>query len=289
MEDVPTAVLEPAFGAGVFVEAMPNAWRETAKVEAVEMDTLTAKMAQAHFADVSLKCMPFQRYISSKQFEVVIGNPPYGSAVVDDETFWPELNGNRIHHYFVAKAFRYVKVGGYLAMVLPSYFLDKSKQHVRDVIAQDGGRLVAAWRFPCDLFENAKVTVDCVIIQRMDSPQSNEWTKTGRVCIDGVSDTIAQYFIDNPSHILGKLAVATIRGRKQLECRRDGTGLNAWKQQIATLGTTRVEPDANLAKLDALIADSEKSITNSRQQLAILQKARQDYLDNIATIARLTQ
>ena len=75
-----------------------------------------------------------------------------------------------IHHYFVAKSLRMLKVGGYLAMILPSYFLDNSKAHTRDIVAADGGQLVASWRFPSDMFDNAKVTIDCVIIQRTAKP-----------------------------------------------------------------------------------------------------------------------
>ena len=67
----------------------------------------------------------------------------------------PDISGYNIHHYFVAKAFRMLNVGGYLAMILPCYWLDNAKSHTRNIVAENGGRLVASWRFPSDMFENA--------------------------------------------------------------------------------------------------------------------------------------
>ena len=47
---------------------------------------------------------------------------------------------------------RMLNPNGILAMVLPSYFMDNVREHARDIIAQDGGRLIAAFRLPDDLF-----------------------------------------------------------------------------------------------------------------------------------------
>ena len=38
--------------------------------------------------------------------------------------------------------------------------MDNIRDHVRDVIDQEGGSLLAAYRLPEDLFDNAKVTTD---------------------------------------------------------------------------------------------------------------------------------
>ena len=59
---------------------------------------------------------------------------------------------------------RLLKPGGLLAMVLPSYFLDNQSKHVRKIIADEGGNLLAAYRLPDDMFDDAKVTVDVVFL-----------------------------------------------------------------------------------------------------------------------------
>ena len=62
MPSAPQAVLEPAFGSGIFIERMPEVWRKAAHIEAVEIDTLTARMAKAYFNDVKVHCMDFVQY-----------------------------------------------------------------------------------------------------------------------------------------------------------------------------------------------------------------------------------
>jgi type I restriction-modification system DNA methylase subunit len=59
-----------------------------------------------------------------------------------------------------------LKPEGVLAMVLPSYFMDNTQDHVRNIIHQEGGSLVAAYRLPEDLFRDAKVTIDIVFLKK---------------------------------------------------------------------------------------------------------------------------
>jgi hypothetical protein len=58
-------------------------------------------------------------------------------------------------------------------MVLPRYFLDNAKQHVRNLIAEEGGTLLAAYRLPDDVFSDAKVCTDIVFLRKAIERQSS--------------------------------------------------------------------------------------------------------------------
>lgn len=279
----PVNVLEPALGAGIFIDKMPAHWRQQASIEGVEIDTLTSRMAAAYFEDINVHCMPFQHYQNEHEFDVVIGNPPYGQDKVIDKHH-SDLNDYCIHHYFVAKSLRMLKVGGYLAMILPSYFLDNAKAHTRDIVAADGGQLVASWRFPSDMFDNAKVTIDCVIIQRTDKPVSANWLNVGAIAVDGHRERINQYYIDKPNHVLGELVRVPMYQRMGIECRRTFDTVAKWQEQIAAL---KSNVNTRLEKLNLAIADYERHIDALLEKKEVLIKARQDYATALNQIKTL--
>ena len=128
-----------------------------------------------------------------------------------------DLSHLRIHHYFVAKCMRLLKKGGVLAMVLPRYFLDNRRDHARDIIYKEGGSLLAAYRLPDNLFADAKVTVDIVFLTKEKGDDT--WLHLDKKMIDGKSVVMNRYFTENPSHVIGDLAVIEAYGRPELTCR----------------------------------------------------------------------
>lgn len=115
---------------------------------------------------------------------------------------------------------RLLKQNGLLAMVLPRYFLDASCKHVRNMIADEGGTLVAAFRLPDHLFSDAKVTVDIVFLQKATG--TLPWQKAKRFSRDGKSAYLNEYFFAHPSHILGRLEFFETYGRNELTCKSTG-------------------------------------------------------------------
>lgn len=195
-------ILEPACGHGAFFERMPEAIRKKSQITGIELEPLSAAMAKALYPDIRVYNQGFQHF-QENEFDLIIGNPPYASFTVFDREH-ADLKDEMIHHYFVAKSVRLLKEGGLLAMVVPCYVLDNPKRHLREQIA-DVADLVAAYRMPETLFNDAKITVDVVVFQRKANPNKNWQTTTQATLADKTRFYMADYFIQNPEHVLGEL------------------------------------------------------------------------------------
>lgn len=196
-------ILEPACGHGAFFERMPQAMREQSDITGVELEPLSAAMAKALYPDIKILNQGFHHF-HDNEFDLIIGNPPYAPFPVFDKQH-SDLSDEMIHHYFVAKSVRLLKEGGLLAMVVPCYVLDNPRRHLRHEIA-DVADLVAAYRMPADLFDDAKITVDVVVFQRSATPKK-DWLDTLSVELsDKTRVRMAKYFIDHPAHVIGELS-----------------------------------------------------------------------------------
>ena len=140
-------VLEPSAGHGLFLDLMPANMKTSSDLFAVELDNVSCQLIQGLYPDVHLFHGGFETYQPKITFDLIIGNPPYGREIVNDEQH-ANLSALRIHHYFVAKCMRLLEPGGVLAMVLPRYFMDNRRDHSREIIHNEGGSLLAAYRFP---------------------------------------------------------------------------------------------------------------------------------------------
>ena len=115
-------VLEPSCGTGVFLEHMPEDIKQKSQVTAIEKEPISYAMAKAAHPDVEVVNMSFEHY-EQGGFDLIIGNPPYGSKCVYDAKHI-DLKDQAIHHYFVAKCARLLNDNGLLAMIVPCYVLD---------------------------------------------------------------------------------------------------------------------------------------------------------------------
>lgn len=213
--------LEPACGAGAFFEHMPKSMRKNSQITGIELEPLSASIAKALYPDIEILNKGFQHF-HDNEFELIIGNPPYASFTVFDKEH-PDLCDEMIHHYFVAKSVRLLKENGLLAMVVPCYILDNPKRHLRKQISEVA-ELVAAYRLPENLFDDAKVTVDVVIFQRKSNPDT-AWSKTHLTNLsDKKTACLSDYFAKHSKHILGELSTYEAysffedRPRKGLKC-----------------------------------------------------------------------
>jgi SAM-dependent methyltransferase len=195
-------ILEPSCGTGSFLSHMPEAVRANSHITGIELEPVSAKIAQHIHSDVEIINSGFEHY-QVQGFDAVIGNPPYGSQLVYDAQHI-DLKGQSIHHYFVAKAVRLLNDGGLLAMVVPSYLLDNLKNHARHYIAECA-ELLCAYRLPDSLFDNAKVTVDLIVLQRKANPDKS-WVEALPIQLDnGKRFYLSGYFVKHPDHIIGTL------------------------------------------------------------------------------------
>ncbi len=206
-------ILEPSCGRGAFFERMPKDMRENSNITGVEIEPLSAKIAQNFYSDILVLNSGFQDF-NQANFDLVIGNPPFASFGVDDKNH-QDLKNQGVHHYFVAKSLRLLKEGGLLAMVLPCYVLDNYKNHARNEMMKEAD-LLCAYRLPDSLFDDAKVTVDLVIFRKRDLKQKNNndqqlsnlptWFHSKKIKFDnGIETFMSEYFINHPEHVIGDI------------------------------------------------------------------------------------
>jgi type I restriction-modification system DNA methylase subunit len=196
-------VLEPCCGSGAFFDAMPDNIRRNSDITGIELEAISASIAQAVNSDIKIVNDGYQYYSEQGQ-DLIIGNPPYATFSVRDK-FNPDLSDLKIHHAFLARSIRLLRDGGLCVMVVPSYCLDSSTSHAREQIAEIAD-LVFSCRLPDSIWEDAKVTTDIVVYRKTAKPTSSDWkglTKIELAC--GYKDNLSNYYIENPEHILGDL------------------------------------------------------------------------------------
>ncbi len=213
----PKRILEPSAGSGAFIEHMPHMMRSNAEIHAVETDNISCQLLSSLYPDLHIHRLGFEQF-NHGNFDLIIGNPPYGQIYLKDRCH-SDLTQFSIHHYFVAKSMRLLNNNGLLAMVVPRYFLDNPKKHVREIIAKEGGSLIAAFRLPDNLFQDAKVTVDIVIL-RKSAIGSDEWLTVRQVGSGKKSAYLNNYFFSHKNHVRGKLKFINVYGRTEISCKQ---------------------------------------------------------------------
>lgn len=197
-------VLEPSVGVGNFFGMMPSSFRNSTKLYGVELDGITATIAQALYPKATIQNKGFQDVELSRDFSLVIGNPPFGSQKLFDKNS-KHLKDMSIHNYFFAKGIDSLQEGGIMAMVVSNGLMDAGNSKAREYIGSQAN-LLGAIRLPNNAFSknaNTEVTTDIIFLQkRYKGEESNidTWKDIGEI-----NDTpINEYFVNNESMMLGK-------------------------------------------------------------------------------------
>lgn len=198
-------ILEPSCGIGNFFGVMPEEMREQSRISGVELDYLSAKIAEKLYPSVKVHQQGFEKSnFAPGSFDAAVGNVPFGDYSLSD----PKYNRLhlQIHDYFFAKSLDLVRPGGVVAFITSSGTMDKKNPSFRRYLAERA-ELVGALRLPNNAFlRNAgtRVTSDILFLQKKDeiSPSSADW-------IDLVEDenglTYNRYFVDHPEMVVGEM------------------------------------------------------------------------------------
>jgi N12 class adenine-specific DNA methylase/antirestriction protein ArdC/phage/plasmid primase-like uncharacterized protein len=209
-------ILESSVGIGNFFGMMPGEMRNASQLHGVELDSLTSRLVAALYPKAKIaQAIGFEDFqIPAEYFDVVIGNPPFGSQPLVDTERSP-YSGFSIHNYFLAKSIDKLRPGGVMLVVVSHNFLDANEGRARQWIGERAA-LLGAVRLPNTAFkENAgtEVVADILLFQKHDknglpkdhSPwrevveQININPKTG----ENVTHKVNQFFTDNPHFVLG--------------------------------------------------------------------------------------
>lgn len=144
----------------------------------------------------------------AKKYDLIIGNPPYSDEKMTDD-YMPDLNGYTIHHYFTAKCMRLLSDNGILAFVLPSFYMDIPRSNTRHIINGESV-VIDVIRLPENLFEQATVTVDILLLRKTGN-KIHDITKTVTYTQGEANDQVNEFWVKNPNRILGNLKLKWVK------------------------------------------------------------------------------
>lgn len=205
-------ILEPSAGIGHFIGLSPIS---NSALVAVEKDNISARIIQLLYPSIKTYNSPFEstKFIPGF-FDLVIGNVPFGDFGVTDPSLKrkDQFLTRCIHDYFITRSIDLVAPGGIVALITSRYTMDKIDSVVRKWIAERA-TLLGMVRLPNGTFEKnagTKVVTDVIFFQKnyTNSPlniNNNNWIDLKEIVFpgDNIVD-INQYFVENPSHVLGE-------------------------------------------------------------------------------------
>jgi N12 class adenine-specific DNA methylase len=204
------SVLEPACGIGHFIGLMPEEMARRSSITGVEIDPLTARIAEALYPDAEFRAEPFEKCkILDGSFDLALSNVPFGDYRVHD----PRWNKYKfpIHDYFFAAALEKVRPGGLLMFITSHHTMDKLDSSLREVLSEKS-ELLGAIRLPNTAFKKnagTEVTTDIVMLRRLrvgESPCGAAWkAAVGYINEQKENFFLNEYFVAHPEMMLGQM------------------------------------------------------------------------------------
>ena len=210
-------LLEPSCGIGNFIGMLPKSM-ENAKVYGVELDTISAGIAQQLYQKSSIAAQGFEEVnVPDSFFDAVVGNVPFGDFKVPDKRY--DKHKFLIHDYFFAKSLDKLRPGGVMALITSKGTMDKENSAVRKYIAQRAD-LLGAIRLPNNTFKGnagTEVVSDILILQKRDRIVDIEpdWVQLGT---DEKGILMNRYFVEHPEMILGEMKMVSGRFGPEATC-----------------------------------------------------------------------
>lgn len=189
-------VLEPSVGTGNFADVWQG--MPTSEIVAFEINETSARIAKILHPEMDVNLRPFEtEFIDDSgnrkplpvKYNLIVGNPPYGSHRGLYKGLGEESKIARYEDYFVKRSLDVLEDGGVLAMVLPSSWIDRHTRY-------GGYALEVAYRLPSGVFESTQVGTDIVVLRKDSGVPISEHSP---------------YFESHPENICGE--VRQRRGR----------------------------------------------------------------------------
>lgn len=209
-------ILEPSCATGNFIGNIPNELKDS-RITGVELDSVSGRIAKQLYPLANIKIKGFEKeFFRENSFDLVIGNVPFGDYSIYDKKY--NKNNYLIHDYFINKSIELLKPNGIIAVITSKGTLDKKDPSFRKEISKKA-ELIGAIRLPNTAFKQlagTEVTSDILFFQKLEKEREEipSWVETKEL---ELSNRINNYFVENPSMILGTLEYKTNRyGRYDL-------------------------------------------------------------------------
>lgn len=178
------SILEPSVGTGEFLAfAPPNA-----KITGFEISEHSATICKVLYPEANIVIEPFEKQFIAKnnvtlkdkiepKYDLVIGNPPYGSFDVVKSRYMNMgedkfTEAKNYAEYFMRRSMDLLKPNGLLVFIIGAsiegggtLFLDSGLTPVKEYLAQHCD-LLDAYRLPDAVFERTGVTSEIVVLQK---------------------------------------------------------------------------------------------------------------------------
>ena len=199
-------------GVGHFFGLMPESLSARAHRTGVELDSVTARIAQRLYPDATIFAKGFEETaLPDNFFDAVVGNVPFGAYPVFDPTYRGSPAVTRsIHDYFFAKSLDKTRPGGVVALITSHYTMDKQDSTIRRYLA-DRANLIGAIRLPNTAFKanaGTEVTTDILFLQKHGPgvPANAEaWRELRSIDTPDGTIQVNEYFARHVNMLLGQM------------------------------------------------------------------------------------
>lgn len=211
-------ILEPCCAIGNFIGMLPQNMQDS-KIYGVEIDNISAGIAQQLYQKSSIMTAPFEKAeLPESFFDAVVGNVPFGDFSLADKKY--DKYHFLIHDYFFAKSLDKLRPGGVMCLVTSKGTMDKESSDVRKYIAQRA-ELLGAIRLPDNTFKGnagTEVTSDILILQKRDRVVDIEpdWLFLDE---DANGIRMNKYFVEHPDMVLGEMVMQSGRFKPESACK----------------------------------------------------------------------
>ncbi|HZI32883.1 MAG TPA: hypothetical protein VFF11_11115, partial [Candidatus Binatia bacterium] len=203
-------ILEPSCGIGHFIGFMPDSVHSESLITGIEIDALTAQIAEALYPDADIRNEPFEKAnVADGFYDLAISNIPFGDYKPFDNKF--NRQGFLIHDYFFARGIEAVRPGGLMMFVTSRGTMDKMDNSLRRNVAAQAD-LIGAIRLPNTAFKrnaNTEVTTDILILKKrrpLEMAKGESWTETvDYTNAGGETFRLNEYFARHPNMMLGEM------------------------------------------------------------------------------------
>jgi len=239
--------IEPAVGIGHFIGLTPDAVRNQTKWQAIDKDSLSARISKLMYPDASVREAGYEDVtIAPNSKDLVITNVPFSSIGVYDKNY-PDMN---LHNYFIVRGLDQLRPGGLMAVITSSWTMDSLSPADRQMM-DERADLVGAIRLPNDAFKKnagTSVTADILFFRKRDGNRFDgqhfltllptktadgrtqyvtgfhgtqaQWEaltaeqqaaakkgRRGRDKVEEVPFQVNEYFVEHPEMVLGNLSI----------------------------------------------------------------------------------
>ena len=203
--------LEPAAGIGHFIGLIPDSVAPKTAWTAVELDSLTGRIAKALYGNAEVNVHGFEDLKRpANHYDLAISNVPFGNYNLSEKPY----GAFPIHDFFFVKSLDKVRPGGVVAFVTSRYSMDRVDPSTRRLLSKSAD-LVGAIRLPGGnkgaFAGNAgtAVTTDIMFLRKKipgETPfPAKPWMDLKEIQTPDGPAKINEYFADNPQMMLGEM------------------------------------------------------------------------------------